>query len=145
MRNAILAATALIFSGSTYAQNQDDWIVLRHLAASVMQVQAMVNGRASYGSGVALTPHLVVTNCHVLGTPDAKLMRGVVSSAASLRVGDPRHDVCLLNVDAALASTPAIGQAAALKLGERVYALGFGMGRLTTSVGEVEALYPYWS
>lgn len=143
MRKLILATTALIVSGGAYAQTQDDWIVLRNLAVSVMQVQAVVNGRASYASGVALTPHLVVTNCHVLGTPNARLMRGVVSAAATLRVGDPRHDVCLLNVDAALASIPDIGRAEALKLGDRVYALGFGVGRLTTSVGQVEALYPY--
>ena len=70
-------------------------------------------------------------------------MRGVMNSAATLRVGDPHHDVCLLNVDAALPSTPDVGRAEALKLGDRVYALGFGVGRLTTSVGQVEALYPY--
>ena len=143
MRNLILAAAALLASGAACAQNQDDWIVLRQLAASVMQVQAVVNGGASYASGVALTPHLVVTNCHVLGTPNARLMRGLMSTAATLRVGDPRHDVCLLNIEAALASAPDIGRAEALRLGDTVYALGFGVGRLTTSVGRVEALYPY--
>ena len=123
MRNLLLAATALIVSVSACAQSQDDWIVLRQLAASVVQVQAVVNGRASYGSGVALTSHLVVTNCHVLGTPDARMIRGVLNSPATLRVGDLRHDVCLLNLEAALASTPDIGRAEALKLGDKVYAL----------------------
>jgi hypothetical protein len=71
------------------------------------------------------------------------MIRGVLNSPATLRVGDLRHDVCLLHLEAALASTPDIGRAEALKLGDKVYALGFGVGRLTTSVGQVEALYPY--
>ena len=39
--------------------------------------------------------------------------------------------------------TPEIGRAETLKVGDTVYAVGFGVGRLTTSVGRVEALYPY--
>ena len=60
-----------------------------------------------------------------------------------MKVRDTRHDVCLLNVDASPAFTPEIGRAETLKLGDTVYAVGFGVGRLTTSVGQVEALYPY--
>jgi S1-C subfamily serine protease len=109
-----------------------------------MRVQAIVDGKANNASGVALTSHLAVTNCHVIGNSfNAGLMRGSLSSPATLKVRDTRRDVCLLNVDASPAFTPEIGRAETLKLGDTVYAVGFGVGRLTTSVGQVEALYPY--
>ena len=144
MKSLIFAGAALLASTNTCAQSPEDWIVLRQLAASVMRVQAIVDGKASNASGVALTSHLAVTNCHVVGNSlDAGLMRGSLSAPATLKVRDARRDVCLLSVDASPAFTPDIGRAETLKLGDTVYAVGFGVGRLTTSVGQVEALYPY--
>ena len=144
MKSAILAAAALVVIGDACAQSPEDWIVLRQLAASVIRVQAMVGGKASIASGVALTAKLAVTNCHVVGdSPNVRLMRGSLSAEGTLKVRDPGRDLCLLSVDPSPAFTPDIGRAEALKPGDKVYAVGFGMGRLTTSVGEVEALYPY--
>jgi hypothetical protein len=91
MKRLIVAGAALLASTNACAQSQEDWIVLRQLAASVMRVQAIVDGKASYASGVALTSHLAVTNCHVVGNSlDAGLMRGSLSSPATLKV---RQDV----------------------------------------------------
>jgi S1-C subfamily serine protease len=144
MKSLIFAGAALLASTNAWAQSPEDWIVLRQLAASVMRVQAIVDDKASNASGVALTSHLAVTNCHVVGNSlHAALMRGSLSAPATLKVRDAIRDVCLLSVDASPAFTPDIGRAETLKLGDTVYAVGFGVGRLTTSVGQVEALYPY--
>ena len=144
MKHLIVSCAALLASTNVCAQSQNEWIALRQLAASVMRVQAIVDGKASNASGVALTPHLAVTNCHVVGRSlDAGLMRGPLSSPATLKVRDARRDICLLHVDSSPAFTPEIGRAETLKVGDTVYAVGFGVGRLTTSVGQVEALYPY--
>ena len=119
-------------------------MALRQLAASVMRVHSTVDGKASSASGVALASHLAVTNCHVLGnSADAILMRGSMSSPATLEAGNVHRDVCLLKVDASPAFMADIGRASDLKLGDTVFAIGFGVGRLTTSVGQVEALYQH--
>ena len=144
MKSAIMAATALVVMSDVCAQSPEDWIVLRQLAASVIRVQALVGGQASTASGVGLTSKLAVTNCHVVGdSTHVQLMRGSLSAAATLKVRDPERDLCLLNADPSPAFPPEIGHAEALTPGDKVYAVGFGMGRLTTSVGQVEALYPY--
>jgi serine protease Do len=144
MKRLIVAGAVLLVSNNACPQSQEDWTALRQLAASVMRVHAVVDGKASNASGVALTSHLAVTNCHVIGDSlDARLMRGSLSEPATLKVRDTGRDICLLTVDASPAFTPDIGRAEALKLGDKVYAVGFGVGRLTASVGQVEALYPY--
>ena len=144
MKSLIVVGAVLVSSTNACAQSQEDWIVLRQLAASVMQIQAMVDGNASIASAVGFTSQLAVTNCHVVGASlDARLMRGPLSTPATLKVRDSAHDICLLGVEASPAFVPNIGRAEALNPGDKVYAVGFGMGRLTTSVGKVEALYRY--
>ena len=50
------------------------------MAASVMRIQAIVDGKASIASGVALTSHLTVTNCHVVGN---SLATGLICGSLS--------------------------------------------------------------
>ena len=54
MKSLIVVGAVLVSSTNAGAQSQEDWIVLRQLAASVMQVQAMVDGNASTASAVSV-------------------------------------------------------------------------------------------
>jgi S1-C subfamily serine protease len=121
------------------AQSTDDMVVLRQLSRHVMQLQA-----GTLGSAVALDQHSAVTNCHVLG--DASMvyvMRGGLGSAAKLQAGDTGRDLCVLKVENSPGIPVRLGRAAALALGDKVYTVGFGAGRLSFGVGKVAALYPY--
>jgi serine protease Do len=120
-------------------QSVEDMITVRQLSTHVMQVRA-----ATLGSAVALGEHLAVTNCHVLGDASiAYVMRGGLGSPAKLRAGDTGRDLCLLEVESSPSYPVKLGRAAALALGDKVYAVGFGGGRLSFGVGKIEALYPY--
>jgi S1-C subfamily serine protease len=66
-----------------------------------------------------------------------------MSSPATLEAGNMHRDVCLLKVDASPAFMADIGRASDLRLRDTVFAIGFGVGRPTISVGQVEALYQY--
>src|SRR5689334_15647821 len=93
------AGIALFGCATACAQTIEDWTVLRELAASVVRVQSMVSGKTSTASGVALTSDLAVTNCHVVGDSlDARVMRGSLSAAATLKLRDVNRDICILNV-----------------------------------------------
>src|SRR5690348_12459600 len=143
MKRLSAVGFALFASPLACAQSMDDWMVLRELAASVLHVQAAVAGRSSSASAVALSSGLVVTNCHVVGESlDARVMRGSLSAPARIVLRDADRDICILSVEGSPAFVPDIGRADTLKVADKVYAVGFGMGRLTTSVGQVEALYP---
>src|ERR1051325_5891782 len=109
MNKFTVVGAVLVASTNACAESQEDWIVFRQLAASVMRVQAIVDGKVSAATAVGLTPQLAVTNCHVVGDSlDTQLMRGSLGTHAALIVRDTGRDICLLTTNASPAFVPDI-------------------------------------
>jgi S1-C subfamily serine protease len=139
MKAAFAILLLILMPTLVRAQSTDDIIDVRQLASHVMQVNA-----ETLGTAVALSENLAVTNCHVLGTASsARVARGSLTSTASLKTGDTGRDLCLLELEASPSFAAKLGRAASLSVGDRVYAVGFGAGRLSIGIGKIEALYPY--
>ena len=116
------------------------------LSASVLKIEALrVQGGFSLGSGVAVAPETIVTNCHV--TRDAlkvNVLRGGVRWPAVSQWSDVDHDLCLLRVPGVQASVVALGRADQLRPGQPVTALGYTGGMsMQSSAGEVVALHRF--
>jgi len=136
---SLLAACAFLISSVANSQSADEMIAARRLIPHVMQVRA-----DTLGSAVALSEHLAVTNCHVLGAArNVHVLRGGLSSIAKLKAMDNGHDLCLLEVEDSPSLPVKVGSTASLAVGDKVYAVGFGLGRMSIGIGRIEALYPY--
>lgn len=113
---------------------------------SVMQIQAYTDDRRMFfGSGVAVAPNRVATNCHVTRSARAIVVaKGPERLAAVAQQADPRHDLCILEVPglrlplANIGSTRRTLVGAALSLYGYPRALGMAFSR-----GRVEALHRF--
>lgn len=116
------------------------------LAGSVLRIEApRERGGFAMGSGVAVGPELVITNCHV--TRDARdiaVVRGGVRWSVSAQAADVERDLCLLEVPGLQAPPVPLGHSSALAVGQPVAALGYtgGVG-LQNSPGEVVELHRF--
>ena len=138
-------ATALLL-GCLPATGALDRAQLTRLSGSLVKVEATDrDARVSLGSGVAVAPERIVTNCHV--TRDAEhvfiIQRGLRFRAVA-QSSDTEHDLCVLRVPGLAAASANIGAARALHVGEPVWAFGFEGGlRLQVRSGVVRALHAY--
>jgi Trypsin-like peptidase domain/TPR repeat/Tetratricopeptide repeat len=96
----------------------------------------------SQGSGVLISPGRVATNCHVVrGGPSYQVARGEQRVAATLYAEDGNKDICLLDATDLGGEPAQLGQAATLKVGDPVYAVGAPRGlELSLSDGIVSQL-----
>jgi len=95
----------------------------------------------SQGSAVAITDHIVLTNCHVVaGRPQIEVSQDGAGARAKLIYGDPAGDRCFLQVDGMmLHPVQGVRHAEDLRVGETVYSVGtpsglersFGQGLIT--------------
>ncbi|MCY7387332.1 MAG: trypsin-like peptidase domain-containing protein [Burkholderiales bacterium] len=94
------------------------------------------------GSGVVIGPGSVITNCHVAMRGDSlEVTLGGASYSASVEVANEDRDLCLLDVSGLAAPAVSLGSVDALRVGQRVYAVGAPQGLdLTISDGIVSAL-----
>lgn len=120
-----------------------DRAALVALGMSVLRIEAAGQRGYSLGSGVAVAPGIVVTNCHV--TRDAREIH-VVRGGARWRVAeqavDIEHDLCLLRVPDIAARIVPLGRAADLQAGQALLALGYTGGiEMSSSAGEVIDLH----
>lgn len=94
------------------------------------------------GSGVVLQAGEVITNFHVVkGGVRYTVGRGKQATPATLKAGNPDKDLCLLTAPGLGAKPTRLGQAANLKVGEPVYAVGAPQGlELSLSEGIVSQL-----
>jgi serine protease Do len=90
-------------------------------------------GTASAGSGVVVAPGKIVTTCRVVaGASRIRIERGNDSYGATLEYADARRDLCQLDVTGLAAPAVAAGSSAALRIGQRVYAIGAPRGQEVT-------------
>jgi S1-C subfamily serine protease len=118
-------------------------IFKRNAPSTVMIVGLAADGRPLIrGSGVVIDRGEVLTNCHVaLAAPDLQVKFGDRMLSAGVRYSDQGHDLCQLSVRGLDAQAVAIGDVAAVSVGDEVYALGAPQGlELSLSGGLVSSL-----
>ena len=137
---AALFGAILPAYGQGGAPNAD--VVFRTAAKSVVSVhvfeprrapQAQRRKRVSFGSGVAIAPARVVTNCHVLAagivgdgrtlTAEVKEAGQRARRAARLVGADPARDLCVLDAPGLGVSVGTLGTTRTLRVGQGVFAV----------------------
>ena len=98
--------------------------------------------RFGMGSSVVIGPEELVTNCHVLkGGRSVSIRREKITHAASLLHADAERDLCILRAKGLTAPAVKIAPLSALKVGQKVYAIGAPRGyELTLSDGLLSSL-----
>lgn len=85
--------------------------------------------RIKQGSGVVISPSVVVSNCHVLeSTKGVRVVHQGDEFHATLRNGDLARDVCALDVPSLAAPRVTLGESAGHRVGASVYAIGAPLG-----------------
>lgn len=144
-RVAVLLAAA---SATSFGWALEPEAVFARASPAVWVVKADLGGQKfSVGSGVALTPNLLVTACHVVAKAIVvdiqrdKTQRRVVSIT---RDPDSARDLCVLEIGPGPAlPVVVIAPIGDVRVGQRVYAIGTPHGlELTLSEGLVSALRP---
>lgn len=94
------------------------------------------------GSAVVIGTDTLVTNCHVLKRARRVVVRREATRIdARLDLWDPQRDVCQLRAPKLNAPAVTLGEAAAIRVGHSVYAIGNPKGLdLTLSAGLVSSL-----
>lgn len=100
------------------------------LAPSVLKVEAKRALGVAWGSAVAVTPQLVLTNCHVVESAQSIVVKQQNQQwPAKLAESDSKKDRCILEVNGAtLRPVQGVRPYADLKVGEPVYTLGSPSG-----------------
>ncbi len=144
MNSKAIGALALLLTTSMPALALEGADVYSHVRSSLVQLVGIgVEGRFYLGSGVALPNGSIVTNCHV--TQHAKRVEpfwGNTSVRAESQRADVNHDLCLVQMPGLAVRPAAVAASKDLKVGDKVYAVGFNGGRrLTYEEGEVSELF----
>jgi hypothetical protein len=132
---AALPPSALALTASqVYEQVKDSVVVVKPYDQTGKPV--------GLGSGVMLPSGDVITNYHVVKAGVRYMVgQGKQGVPATLKAGDPKKDLCLLTAPGLKAKPARLGQAARLKVGEPVYAVGAPQGlELSLSEGIVSQL-----
>lgn len=134
----------LSFAGIAAAET--DRATFIGFASSVVKVEAVdPEGHYHLGTGVAVAPGTVITNCHV--TRDGqriRLVKGGLPYAVEAEWSNLAHDLCLLYSSAFDAPPVQLGSADHLRLGQKVAAIGFTGGlELQVREGKVEGLFQH--
>lgn len=120
--------------------------VFAAVSPSIARVLVMDAGGkpVSQGSGVVVSPGVVVTNCHVTrDSKDISVKVGREEYRAAPLSSDEEHDLCRLSISGLPAPAVTLGSASQLKTGQRVFAIGAPQGlELTISEGIVSSLRP---
>jgi len=145
MKSKLIGALALCLTASMPAWALEGADVYSLVRSSLVQlVGTGVDGRFYLGSGVALPDGSVVTNCHV--TQHSKRVEpfwGNSPVRAESQRADVKHDLCLVQMPGLAARPVDVASSKRLRVGDKVYAIGFNGGRrLTYEEGEVSELYP---
>lgn len=97
---------------------------------NVWAVSAVSTGKSTIGSAVAISPRLLLTNCHVVRRATRlRLIRDAVSREARVVAGHASSDKCIIRSDALLGTyVTGVRRYDDLKVGERVFTVGSPRG-----------------
>jgi S1-C subfamily serine protease len=158
-----VVAAALVISNRNRAGDASNWVqtaysglgaatnrplspveIFQKVSPAVFVVDALgADGESvDLGSGVAIAPNLVVTNCHVVENGSSlRISREHKKWAARLVQALPNHDLCGLRPSQFDLEPVRIRSSSTLETGESVYAIGAPEGlELTFSQGVISAL-----
>jgi hypothetical protein len=132
---AVLAVPAQALPPDQVFNTVKDAVVV----VKTLDTQGRLKGQ---GSGVLISPGRVATNCHVVrGGASHQVGRGEQRVAATLYAEDGDKDICLLDATGIGGEPAQLGQAANLRVGDPVYAVGAPRGlELSLSDGIVAQL-----
>jgi serine protease Do len=141
--SAIVAATISI---RVFALEADE--VYAKVAPSIVVVIGISSSdseNAFFGSGVIIAPGQIVTNCHVVQGADViRLRRERIETLGIVRYSDPDRDLCQIGAidrHGFEHAVPLIPNTEALRVGQKVYAIGAPQGlELTLSNGLISSL-----
>lgn len=132
-----------IASGTAQALPPDR--IFERAAALTWQVRALAADEKllSAASGIAVAPGKLLTSCQVLARArQLQLRRGNTIYDAKLEAPDVERDLCQLDAPGLASPAPAIGSARALRPGQRLYVIGYGVGNaVTLGEGLVSAVH----
>jgi tetratricopeptide (TPR) repeat protein len=132
---AVMPQFALALTPSQVYEKVKDSIV-------VVKAYDQKGRQVGLASGVMLPSGDIITNFHVIKAGVRYTVgRGKQAASATLKAGDADKDLCLLTAPGLAAKPARLGQAARLKVGEPVYAVGAPQGlELSLSEGIVSQL-----
>lgn len=136
MNRALLAFALAIAAGSAQALPPDQ--IFDRASAVTWQVRALGANEQLLGaaSGIAVAPGKLLTSCAALARAlQVQLRRGNAIYDAKLEAPDIARDLCQLDVPGLAGAAPALGSARALRPGQRLYVIGYGVGN-AVSIGE---------
>jgi len=119
---------------------------VEHAIYIVFAAPSLADARARnlvQGSAVAITDHLLLTNCHVVkGRPEIRIVQDKAITPAKLVAGDMAADRCIIKTEGpALEPVAGVRAFEDLAVGERVFAIGTPRGlERTLSEGLISAL-----
>ena len=133
----LMSGWLLLAAMCAQAGSEPDW------SSWVLKVEVVrVDGVTELGSGVALGPERVVTNCHVIRQASTiRVSQGASSWLASSEAGDEYRDLCFLRVPGFLGTAPQIAEPEDARVGIPVVAVGYPGGRFQVSSGQVKGLF----
>lgn len=144
MHRLLVTALCLMPAQNSFAFDQQN---LMKVFFSVVLVRGYdQNGGLSYGSGVVVGENKVVTNCHVLrSTNKAWVSQAEDAYPVDSVQADPKHDLCLLNIDKLPLKPVEPGNTSSLGKGAEVVSIGHSSGSPSpmTSGGQVKSIYAY--
>ncbi len=144
MKRAVHFLTACLLLPATASAIEP--VNLERLASSVFRIEATDRyGRLNSGSGVMVTPHTLVTNCHVvLNARDIGVASATGRISARVIRAHTEHDLCLLDAPGLDGTAVTMGNTADMRAGAAITAVGYPAGaELTLSHGRIEGLHTY--
>ncbi len=120
---------------------------LVQISQSIVMVRGYnANGGLTFGSGVVVSAHNVVTNCHVIRSSSKPwIARGEETYQIESVRADRWHDLCLLTASDLPLNPVSIASSENFKRGQEVYSIGHsnGVPNPLTSVGTISATYAF--
>ncbi|MFZ6654450.1 trypsin-like peptidase domain-containing protein [Undibacterium sp. TJN19] len=131
-------------AGADTAKSAEEIYAQLSPSVALISVFNASGNQVAIGSGVVIAPEVVITNCHVTKAGvQYRAKIGKDDYPATVVMADEEFDLCRLSVPGATAPVVSMGSSEALRIGQKVYALGAPQGLdLTISDGIVSALRP---
>ncbi len=145
MRNAVIFVVLLFIHHPLLAEPRHE--LSFKLKASVVKVHVGTKkGGHGVGTGVAISPDLVATNCHVLANSAGVSISkyGNTLTPVALKA-DWKHDLCILRFQYAELTPVELGDSEHLQYEQDIFSIGFpgGPPKPQYTEGKIKALYAF--
>jgi S1-C subfamily serine protease len=145
MHHIIVFFLLIFVHGHLFAEPRD--ALSFKLKASVVKVHVGTKtGGHGVGTGVAISPDLIATNCHVLANSTGVSITkfGNTHTPVALKA-DWKHDLCILRFQYADLTPVELGDSEHLQYEQDIFSIGFpgGPPKPQYTEGKIKAIYPF--